>query len=294
MKLWERAQGRWVEILTGLGHEDALSKKHGPCPSCGGRDRYRYLDDVQGGFFCGDLRGNGIQLLQHLRGIDFREAAELVDSIIGKNQDMEPRDNTAELANARLTARAIRPASSAYLASRGLEVPPGILFAREVPYYEEGQEPLRFDAMLAPITRNGELLTYQATYLLKGAKAPVSTVRKTLPGKPIAGGTVALYPAAECMGVAEGVETAIAAHMLFPSTPTHATLSTSGMKSWEPPPMVKEVWIFADNDANYAGHAAAYHLAHRLHKAGLAVTVMFPHIQGDWNDVLLASTRKQA
>ena len=44
----EVAQGRWRSILTVLGiDERALSGKHGPCPMCGGKDRFRF-DDREG------------------------------------------------------------------------------------------------------------------------------------------------------------------------------------------------------------------------------------------------------
>lgn len=37
------ARGRWPEILPALGvPAEALSRKHGPCPGCGGSDRFRY------------------------------------------------------------------------------------------------------------------------------------------------------------------------------------------------------------------------------------------------------------
>lgn len=293
MKLWERATGRWEAILCGLGHEDALTRKHAPCPSCGGVDRFRYIGDDDGGFFCGDLRGSGVQLIQHLRGTSFRETADLIDSIIGKNENMERPDDSAYKGTMSLVARSVQVPKSSYLASRGLEVAPGIRFARDVPYYEEGKDTIMLDAMIAPITLNGETLSAQATYLRSGKKADVPVPRKTLPGRPIAGGACELYPAAECMGVAEGVETAIAAKMLF-NTPTWATLSTSGMKSWQWPAVAKDIWIFADKDANYAGHAAAYALAHRIVKAGLTATVLFPDIVGDFNDVLKASLLERA
>src|SRR5690606_3001945 len=115
---------------------------------------------------------------------------------------------------------------SAYLASRGLEVPPGLLFARQVPYYDGTTQIGTYDAMLAPITRDGRWATLHCTYLHRGRKAPVEHPRKILPGRssPIGGG-VELYPAAEEMGVAEGIETAIAASMMF-GVPVHAALNT--------------------------------------------------------------------
>ena len=58
------------------------------------------------------------------------------------------------------------------------------------------------------------------------------------------------------------------------------------MSKWIVPPDVRELIIFADNDASYAGQAAAFELAHRVKKAGLSVSVRFPPITDtDWNDV---------
>jgi hypothetical protein len=47
------------------------------------------------------------------------------------------------------------------------------------------------------------------------------------------------------------------------------------------------VHIFADNDANFAGHEADYTLARRLSREGLAAEVHIPdNTDSDWLDVL--------
>src|SRR5260370_38280875 len=45
---------RWVDILTALGVPTKfLNRRHGPCPMCGGKDRFRFIDtDGKGTFFC--------------------------------------------------------------------------------------------------------------------------------------------------------------------------------------------------------------------------------------------------
>ena len=87
------------------------------------------------------------------------------------------------------------------------------------------------------------------------------------------------------MGVAEGIETAIATTELF-EMPTWATLGTSGIESFEPPASIKHLHIFGDNDRNFAGQKAAYVLAHRLALAlDLEVSVP-PEPDTDWLDVL--------
>ncbi|HEU4982060.1 MAG TPA: toprim domain-containing protein, partial [Acidobacteriaceae bacterium] len=69
--------------------------------------------------------------------------------------------------------------------------------------------------------------------------------------------------------------------------PVWSALNTSLLAAWMPPAGVTRVLIFADHDANWAGHAAAYALAHRLALKGVACEVRMPP-PGDWNDALLA------
>ena len=59
------AQGRWRDILQSLGMDErSLSGKHGPCPMCGGKDRFRFDDkDGRGTYFCsGCGAGDGVKL----------------------------------------------------------------------------------------------------------------------------------------------------------------------------------------------------------------------------------------
>lgn len=294
MSLAKRCLGRWPEILDRLGvGPEYLTGKHVPCMSCGGKDRFRYVGDDRGGFFCSSHRGDGIELVMHVFGIDFREAARRIEAIVGKG-DWTPTKRDSTYAEG-LRSVAKPSQRSAYLASRGLEVAPGLRFARGVEYWDGDRVAGRFDAMLAPITRGDRWLTFHVTYLLNGRKAPVTPCRKILPAHgSVTGAGVELYPAAEYMGVAEGVETAIAAKMLH-GTPTHAALNTSMLAKWEPPPVAKSVWIYADNDESAAGHAAAWALCHRLRMKGLrAEVVMPPDVGTDWADVWLAQSRVAA
>jgi len=67
-----QARNRWNELLVAAGIDPkVLRNNHGPCPGCGGKDRFRYDDkDGDGTFICsqGDgntLSGDGFELLQH-------------------------------------------------------------------------------------------------------------------------------------------------------------------------------------------------------------------------------------
>src|SRR5690554_6102687 len=93
------ASGRWREILTGLGIEaHYLTNKHGPCPGCGGADRFRFDDkDGNGGFICGQggdpLAGDGFELLGHVYGWDKSESLHQVAGYLGMD-DRQPLSET--------------------------------------------------------------------------------------------------------------------------------------------------------------------------------------------------------
>ena len=94
-----RARGRWQQILPKLGVDPRyLVNRHGPCPLCGGRDRFRFDDkDGSGSYFCGQCgAGAGLILLQKLNGWDFKTAADEVDKVLG---DTAPVELSAKMSN---------------------------------------------------------------------------------------------------------------------------------------------------------------------------------------------------
>lgn len=86
-----QAAGRWPNILQavcGLTDLQLNPRDHGPCPQCGGTDRFRALDDVAetGALYCNQCHnretkpksGDGIAAVQWLRNCEFSEALRLV------------------------------------------------------------------------------------------------------------------------------------------------------------------------------------------------------------------------
>jgi putative DNA primase/helicase len=74
------ARGHWPAILADLGVDQAhLRDRHGPCPGCGGTDRFRFDDrDGRGTWYCGGggepQSGDGFDLVGHVFGLDKRNA----------------------------------------------------------------------------------------------------------------------------------------------------------------------------------------------------------------------------
>ena len=91
---------------------------------------------------------------------------------------------------------------------------------------------------------------------------------------------------APCLGLAEGLETALSATALF-GLPCWATLGTERFRLVSLPPQVTRLVLFLDNDR---GGRRAEALAREAF-AYLAVEVRYPRRRGtDWNDVLCAGS----
>lgn len=93
----DHARGQWASILPAMGIQaEYLTNRHGPCPGCGGRDRYRYDDKGgRGSFVCGQggdtLTGDGFDLLQHVHGWTRQEAFKAVSEYLGLASSLPPR-----------------------------------------------------------------------------------------------------------------------------------------------------------------------------------------------------------
>jgi|GEM_PF-3434479 len=88
------ARGSWPSVIAHFGYDLAcFVNRHGPCPGCGGRDRFRFDDkDGEGTFICsqgggGSLSGNGLTLLQHCTGWDFKKSLEELGSYLLRDED---------------------------------------------------------------------------------------------------------------------------------------------------------------------------------------------------------------
>ena len=124
------------------------------------------------------------------------------------------------------------------------------------------------------------------------SKAGIDPARRIAAGKIPDGSAVRLWDARTVMGVAEGIETAMSAAIIF-KMPVWACLSANMLSKFQPPPEAEEIAIFGDNDSSYAGQAAAYRLAQRIVGMQKKAMVFIPDREGtDWNDVLMERLQK--
>lgn len=294
MHIWdpERARGRWRGILKDLGLDERyLLNRHQDCPLCGGTDRYRFDDkDGTGSYFCNKCgAGDGMKLAQGFTGTPFIDLAKRINTMIGHipiDTTPKPTGDPGKALNRiwRETMPSAGTVTERYLASRGLICPPALRTHLSLGYYEavpgqsKKQKVCDLPAMIGKfVLPDGLPATLHVTYLDEpGRKAGVADVKKTMPkARDLDGGAIRLFPIAEHIGVAEGIETAIAAHMLY-GIPVWSCLNSLRLSQFVPPEGVTEITFFGDNDENYEGQAAAYGRARELNRKKYKTNVIIP------------------
>lgn len=292
----EMARGCWREILGWYGIERSfLTGKHGPCPKCHGKDRFRFDDKLgEGTWICGQCgAGYGFQLVELVTGATFKEVCDKIIESKGTMIREKPKPEISDakrLEMMRDVWRNSKPTKSGdgvdmYLRGRGLDVTEfsGLRTAEAL---NNGGK--NYAAMVGVVSGpDGEVVSLHRTFLADGKKADIEVSRKLMPGTIPAGSAVRLGGEGERIGIAEGIETALAARQMY-SIPVWSAISSGMLEKWQAP--VKSVIIFGDCDPRYGGQKAAYALAHRLACEGVEVEVFIPERHGDWNDVLIAES----
>lgn len=182
------------------------------------------------------------------------------------------------------------------LAVECLEIPACLRYHPALPYVHEGVTVGNYPAMLAPVVdRSGAVLAWHRTYLTNdGRKASVpGPVKKLSPAAGLLSGCcIPLQePKANAIGIAEGIETALAAN-LASGVPVVAAYSAGNLAAWKWP-AVRRVVVFGDADR--AGRKASEQLRARVTAAGIACEVLTPEVEGsDWCDVWAARTAEVA
>ncbi len=337
-KAEQLARDRWPEILQACGMADAFfSGRHGPCPFCGGTDRYRWSGKYGGVWLCtmcpesaGKWASGFAMLMKHMGYARFQQAAEHVRRHFGSRaREAGPQRLTGTAATPSDRASydrnlhrmqslwdAARPITTGdpadcYLRRRvpGLDLQPQMLRLHPaldywLPPSSGAAAPRllgRFPALLAKaLDAQGRFVQLHKTYLTpQGEKAAVPAVKKMERGVGAKTFFVPLLPVSgDTLGLAEGIETALAAAMLH-HLPVWPCLSGPSLAAMELPaylrPQLRRIVVFADNDPpkplpacagqarprwRSAGSHYAGQLAQRLRENGLHVLVVQPARRG--------------
>lgn len=273
------AIGRWAEIYKHFGLPGVTGKKHWPkeCPVCGRKGKFRCDDkDGTGSYICVCGSGDGWALLAAKTGKEFKVLASEVDSLIGNEYTSDRTTiNPARTSLAQQREKVSRKfakltllrgtGAEGYLKDRGINALPveSIRYCDKQPV--DGKN---LQAIYALATDDKGELCYLHRTLLDGEKKAQrgGSAKKMMKlqedsyleyAKSVA---IRLFPVASTLGIAEGIETALSCHQIT-KCHTWATMNTAFMKKFRVPAGVKNLIIFADADANAAGHAAAFECA---------------------------------
>jgi len=287
--------------------------RHVPCPVHGGTDGFRLFRDVDqtGGGVCNTCGTfpDGFALLMWVNRWSFPEVLQAVAHTLGLEADRasrkswassprprppeRDRESVIEALN-RIWEHSLDPTDRRavplrlYLSRRGLS---GVKLDGDVvrfhpalQYWSRNHHDKlelvgRFPAMVAlVIGSDGMPVTVHRTYLTpEGCKARVPEPRKLMgyPGDRLVGGAIRLFPSAPVLGVAEGIETALAVH-LRTGMPVWSAVSAGLLARLEPPADTSLIVVWADRDRSGAGESAAKSLHERMLRRGIPVAVHLP------------------
>lgn len=290
-------QGQWRTVLNNYSVKLPNNKKHGPCPVCGGKDRFRFDDkNGLGTWYCSqcpEQSGGGLKLLSMYLGKTTMDTAkELVGDDIHRsiapkrihtvNYD-EVRAANIEQAKkgAKLMIAAATKASHEYMTNKGLS---GEWLVNGEPMMSrEGVTPVG-DLLLVPVYKYGELVNVQKI-TKDGTKRPIV-------GGDMQGVHHIIDGASKNIAIVEGFATGVTINQAT-KWKTYVSFNTGNLSA-----AVKQakgdhpeanVIIFGDHDKidenhnrrpgeYYANEAAA------AYGAGVVIPDMDIDTTGDWDD----------
>lgn len=277
-------QGKEELILNHFALPDVTGNRHTsqPCPICSKRKKFRlHWHQNKLNYICVCGNGSLLNLVMETQGLDFKHACKEIDKIIGNEFKPQSRVNQLrkeinrphkkdQLMNRYEAIHTLigSPVEN-YLKSRGIHELPrlGVKFSNAEFDHTENRS---FNCMYAiATTDNYEIAYSHKTYLENGLKADIAVNKKmetvnkyneqcqNCGTEHAANVAVRMFECDSILGISEGIESALSAKQLF-DVPTWSVLNTSIMKAFKAPLGVKTLVIYADNDKNGAGLAAAF------------------------------------
>ena len=272
----EQYQGRWRGILIRLGIDETfLTNKHGPCPICQGKDRFRFDDkDGRGTYYCnGCGAGDAVQLLQRVFGWNIRETIDEIKAVAGEIDAQPfklPIDNEARRAALNLVWAEAKSQATLikYVTGRGIpdDTLMGLTTVRGTDRLFNSTTKLYSSGVVSLIQAPDRIpVSIHRIYGPVDADPPGGSKREKKIMPPlgtITGGAIRLGEPTDHLCVAEGLESGLAVRAIMNNTPTWCGISANGMKAMVLPKDLRQLDIFLDRDASFTGQLAGYTLAH--------------------------------
>ena len=296
------ACGHWPELLANLGVTVPPRKQHGPCPACGGKDRFR-LDDKggRGTFICNQCgSGDGLDLVAKVTGKPAKDAAKLIAPLVGlatdgvdpaelehlRRQQLEraeaeqQRQQLQRQKAARRAADILRdcvPGQAEYLVGKRLHWSSGLLNSTLI---RVGEEVFPNGSLVVPLYNEaGDLVNVQLIrhdgvrhYLAGGQKA----------------GACHRIPGNQHVAICEGYATGLSIHIATGAT-VYCAMDANNLQAvaqlvrgMDDPLQPCRLWLAADNDATTTGNPGKTKAEQAA--AAVGAVVALPPTAGDWND----------
>lgn len=280
--------GAWRQTLEGYGCKLPNGRHHGPCPVCGGKDRFRFDDkDGRGTWFCSQCdpqSGGGLLLLSRYLG---KPTIETAKELIGQDTPrtvapVRKHSATDEQMREELRKRARRgavmlmehsiPASHSYMDGKGLHgnwpVNSQIMMGADHERIEPGA------LLLVPVYKIGELVNVQKI-TTEGKKRPIY-------GGDMSGVCHVITGTGKIVAITEGFATGVTVNRMTNAT-TYVAFNTGNLmaitaQARDENPEANIV-IFADNDEHGAGLKYAEDAAIPVN-----AKIALPPEVGDWDD----------
>lgn len=297
------ACGHWPDLLAAVGIDIPRRGKHGPCPACGGKDRFR-LDDKagRGTWICNQCgNGDGLDLVGKVTGRQPKEAAELIAPLVGlsaggldpvermrihqqqqarviQENERKKRRHKAAASRAESVMAASTKGVSAYLESKGIG---GRQSALSGSIVEIDEEIYPIGSLVVPMTNEGGELVNVQHIRADGERAYLPGGQKQLAFHCIEGGAL--------VAVVEGYATGLSVHLAIGATVYCAMdagnmLAVSQIARRQHPEA--RILLCGDHDIDEETGERNKVTKRQTEQAAAAVggLVALPPVAGDWND----------
>ncbi len=291
------ARNQWGRIFPALGITVPDKGKHGACPLCGGKDRFRVDDkEGRGTWFCNQCNpqaGDGIALVSNITGKSPKEAAELVAQLLGLSAGLDMEAIKANEDRAKQQAEQERQNEQARhrtAAKQAQDILTHCQPAKGHPYLV-GKGLSEYEAFIlqSPVAGKAQGLLVVPLYNAAGELTTCQTIDDNGNKLLLAGGRKAgsfhCIAGSEVLAICEGYATGLSVHLATGFT-VYCAIDAGNLRTVSETVRAKyphaEIILAADNDADHQENIGLIKAQTAADTVGGVVA--FPPTSGDWND----------